>query len=95
MTEQGDFTRQANDPAIKAAVSKVRERYPSSYFGHLDVDEVIGMAVWEARPIIQKRWVDELQRVQALLEEIRTLVRGAGNEELNRKVDELIDTPPV
>ena len=94
MEEEGDFTRQANDPAIKKAVNTVRERYPASYFGHLDVDEVIGLAVWEARPIIQKRWTDEVKRLQDVLEEIRQTVHSSGDQELAGKVDALIDTPP-
>jgi hypothetical protein len=95
MEQQGDFTRQANDPAIKKAISTVRERYPASYFGHLDVDEVIGLAVWEARPIIQKRWSDELKRLQAVLEEIRSAVHASGDQALSDAVDALIDTPPA
>jgi hypothetical protein len=93
MMEEEDFTRQANDPAIKAAINGVRERYPASYFGHLDVDEVIGSAVWTARPIIQKRWTDELKRVQGVLEQVRAAVHESGDAELSAKVDALIDNP--
>jgi hypothetical protein len=93
--EQGDFTSQANDPAIKKAVNTVRERYPASYFGHMDVDEIIGLAVWEARPIIQKRWTEEVKRLQGVLEEIRAAVHAAGDQELAGRVDTIIDSPPA
>lgn len=95
MMGEEDFTRQANDPAIKAAVNAVRGRYPASYFGHMDVDEMIGLAVWTARPIIQKRWVDEIARLQGVMEEIRAATSSSGDSELAAKVVALIEAPPA
>jgi hypothetical protein len=93
MMGEEEFTRKANDPAIKKAVATVRERWPASYFGNMDVDEVIGLAVWEARPIIQKRWSDEVQRLQTVLADIQAVVQASGDAELTRRVDAIVDLP--
>ena len=74
-----DFTRAANDPAIRAAVQKIRERYPASYFGQIDVEELVRIAIWEARDIVNRK----LQRV-------RDVVETSTDDELKQRVDEAL-----
>ena len=74
-----DFTRAANDPAIRAAVQKIRERYPASYFGQIDVEELVRIAIWEARDIVNRK----LQRV-------REAVEASSDDELKKRVDDAL-----
>lgn len=74
-----DFTRAANDPAIRAAVQKIRERYPASYFGQIDVEELVRIAIWEARDIVNRK----LQRV-------RDVIETSTDDELKKRVDDAL-----
>ena len=74
-----DFTRAANDPAIRAAVQKIRQRYPASYFGQIDVEELVRIAIWEARDIVNRK----LQRVRAVVE-------TSSDDELKKRVDDAL-----
>jgi len=79
MVSEEDFTRAANDPAIRAAVKKIRERYPASYFGQIDVEELVRIAIWEARDIVNRK----LRRVQEVVD-------GTDDEELKQRVGEAL-----
>ena len=74
-----DFTRAANDPAIRAAVQKIRQRYPASYFGQIDVEELVQIAIWETRDIVNRK----LQRV-------REVVETSSDDDLKKRVDDAI-----
>jgi hypothetical protein len=90
--EEQDFTRAANDPAIKAAVRRLQERYPAAYFGQVDLEELVGIAVWEARPVIQRKYESELARLKARLDAVREVVESSPDDELKAKLRELLES---
>jgi hypothetical protein len=79
VSEENDITRAANDPAIRAAVRKLRDRYPASYFGHIDVQEMVQIAIWETRDIVNQK----LRRVMDVIE-------SSDDEELKARVAEAL-----
>ena len=79
MVSEEDFTRAANDPAIRRAVQKIRERYPASYFGQIDVEELVQIAIWETRDIVNRK-----------LNKVREVVAASDDEGLKQRVDEAL-----
>jgi hypothetical protein len=74
-----DFTRAANDPAIREAVRKIRQRYPASYFGQIDVEELVRIAIWETRDIVNRK-----------LTRVREAVEASEDEALKQRVEEAL-----
>lgn len=79
MVSEEDFTRAANDPAIRVAVQKIRERYPASYFGQIDVEELVRIAIWETREIVNRK-----------LNRVRELVAESDDDDLKQRVDDAL-----
>lgn len=79
MAPEEDFTRAANDPAIRLAVQKIRERYPASYFGQIDVEELVRIAIWETREVVNRK-----------LNKVRDVIAESGDDELKQRVDDAL-----